>query len=161
MLRQSLSKITVVAALLTVTPALAQNVIVVPDLKPPPKVTTTTPPKPDAAPAPDASSGVRVLLGTWQVDQKGNPTCIDGAITFRPQGASGVSVSTQFGDFPGTGFDVRLTDGEMSFSNDYVDVFGDPQRVVYRGRLSSDRNAVNGKIEGSWQDGCSFAMKRQ
>ena len=120
----------------------------------------TRPSRPEGSPQDTATTSVQSLIGTWRVDQKGNPTCTDGIITFRSHGTKGVSADSQFGDFPGEIADISVSGDNVSFSNSYIDLFGDPQTVVRRGKLSADHNTITGKLEGSWQDGCTFIMVR-
>jgi len=118
------------------------------------------PNKPNKAPPVPETSGVRILIGTWRIAERGNPTCGDGTVTFKASGASGVSGSTDFDGYPGTVEELLVAGDQVSFASSYDDVFGDPQRVTRHGTLSADRNTIKGKIAGSWQDGCTFIMTR-
>ena len=57
---------------------------------------------------------------------------------------------------------VRFSSPSVYLTYNYTDALGnDDALAIYEGTLSADRNTVTGTVGGTWEDNCTFTMRRK
>lgn len=100
------------------------------------------------------------MAGDWHTVTKGSMICSfgTGTITIDSNGVTGFS---DVGGFPGA-VKLRFSPPSVYLTYNYTDSLGnDDALAIYEGILSADKNTVTGTVGGTWEDNCTFTMRRR